>query len=281
MEESEANSMITGEGNSNGLQEYPIQARLEETNQLIKKLSEEKLDTAEKSERDYIGNRLEILMKYREVEMRDRIGQVIKTLDILEVRADKLNFANNAYQQKPINASFSKPEIDYHKVHYRMIHGTHSIAKEKQLLREIKASQNAPDHDTSLSMQQLNYPTCWWHRSLGYETDPKKAKDGLTEVKQHELERDTTIANATVKGRIWNSMGSKSALQHQIKALRIELDELRKKLLEIRSNITRLKNQLRAADKGIDCFKKQYEVIDGKKVKAHLQLHALIEGTTK
>ena len=46
--------------------------------------------------------------------MRDRIEEVIKKLDILQVRADKLHFANNAYQEKPIHASFSKQEIDNH-----------------------------------------------------------------------------------------------------------------------------------------------------------------------
>ena len=59
--------------------------------------------------------------------------------------------------------------------------------------------------------------TYWWHRSLRYETDPKKAKDLLRKIKKYEWDRDATIANAPVKGSVWNSMGSKKDLQDQIK----------------------------------------------------------------
>lgn len=62
--------------------------------------------------------------------------------------------------------------------------------------------------------------TWWgWHSSLRYETDQNKAKDRLREIKQYEWDRDRTIANAAVKGKIWNSLGSKKALQNQIKVI--------------------------------------------------------------
>lgn len=54
------------------------------------------------------------------------------------------------------------------------------------------------------------------------------------------------------------------------------MDELRKSLLEIRSNAARVKRQLGAADKEINRLKKQYAVIGRKKTIAHLRLQALL-----
>ena len=48
------------------------------------------------------------------MEVKDFVAQTRKKMDVLEVRLDKLHFANNAYQDKPIHACFSKQEIDNH-----------------------------------------------------------------------------------------------------------------------------------------------------------------------
>lgn len=152
--ESEANLVVTREGNSRsttGLQEATTQLRMEEIKELIQKLSQEKLEIAKQVDertvindliiivtsslaclfisfyiymyiailfqvqfdRYHIDNKLELL-SCREDGMRDTVGQVRKRLEILEMRVDKLHFANNAYQEKPIRACFSKREIDNH-----------------------------------------------------------------------------------------------------------------------------------------------------------------------
>nr|XP_048331885.1 uncharacterized protein LOC107420016 [Ziziphus jujuba var. spinosa] len=123
-------------------------------------------------------------------------------------------------------------------------------------------------------MQQIKYATWWWHRSLRYEKDQKKAKDGLREIKQHEWCRDRAIANATVKGQIWNSLGSKKALRDQIEVLRTDLEESRKRHLEIRANITSVKKELKGVDREFNFLKKQIVDIDRKKLEAHLLVHA-------
>ncbi|XP_060673402.1 uncharacterized protein LOC107420016 isoform X3 [Ziziphus jujuba] len=208
------------------------------------------------------------------------MSRLRKELDILEMCEDKLHFANNAYQVKPMSASFSNQQLDNHKAHYRMLHGTDSIAKEKQLLREVRAGQDSPEDETSLSMQQIKYATWWWHRSLRYEKDQKKAKDGLREIKQHEWCRDRAIANATVKGQIWNSLGSKKALRDQIEVLRTDLEESRKRHLEIRANITSVKKELKGVDREFNFLKKQIVDIDRKKLEAHLLVHAQLKEIT-
>ncbi|KAH7523834.1 hypothetical protein FEM48_Zijuj06G0054000 [Ziziphus jujuba var. spinosa] len=231
MEDAEAynNLTLTSQGDDS-----IIQLRIEETKKLIQKLSQEKFEITTKMkektfDRNHICNRLERL-SYHEEGIRETMSRLRKELDILEMCEDKLHFANNAYQVKPMSASFSNQQLDNH--------------------------------------------TWWWHRSLRYEKDQKKAKDGLREIKQHEWCRDRAIANATVKGQIWNSLGSKKALRDQIEVLRTDLEESRKRHLEIRANITSVKKELKGVDREFNFLKKQIVDIDRKKLEAHLLVHA-------
>ncbi|KAK9946251.1 hypothetical protein M0R45_011725 [Rubus argutus] len=64
-----------------------------------------------------------------------------KKMDALQLFLRKLGFTDNAYQKKPIQSYLSAQEMSKHNLHFRMVHGSKSLAKEKQVLKEFKVKE--------------------------------------------------------------------------------------------------------------------------------------------
>ncbi|PON71712.1 hypothetical protein PanWU01x14_071670 [Parasponia andersonii] len=158
---------------------------------LINKLYQEKLDIIHKQEiegyRNYISYELQALY-HREAQIVHKMTQNWKKLDIFKSFLDKLNLANN-YEGESTQSDLSREEVDKHKLHFRIRHGTtNSLVKEKQLFKRIKAGQQMDVVDYSSRKDGVNNLKLHFHirdgstSSLGREKQPCKKKAGQRQV---------------------------------------------------------------------------------------------------
>uniref|UniRef100_A0A6N2M099 Uncharacterized protein n=1 Tax=Salix viminalis TaxID=40686 RepID=A0A6N2M099_SALVM len=178
-----------------------------------------------------------------------------KPQEHLQLALDKLSFANSAYQDREINSCFVADDINYRNLNFKMLHGSKNLAAEKKILREIKASEKGKIvslwsslTEIDNSIYRLRYTPCYpSHDSAGGD------KQMLKEMKQLEIAREKAVANASVKGKIWNSLGTKKALQEEFKSDR---EEVLSRLRILHEREKRLK----------------YDMVWRKKPQEHLQL---------
>ncbi|KAJ6360854.1 hypothetical protein OIU77_004805 [Salix suchowensis] len=176
-----------------------------------------------------------------------------KPQEHLQLALDKLSFANSAYQDREINSCFVADDINYRNLNFKMLHGSKNLAAEKKILREIKASEKGKIvslwsslKEIDKSIYRLRYPPCYpSHDSAGGD------KQMLKEMKQLEIAREKAVANASMKGKIWNSLGTKKALQEEFKIKDKELEDIKKEHLLLKPDIKKADKELQRVQKDI------------------------------
>ncbi|KAJ6763859.1 RNA-BINDING PROTEIN YLMH-RELATED [Salix purpurea] len=142
-----------------------------------------------------------------------------KPQEHLQLALDKLSFANSAYQDREINSCLVADDINYRNLNFKMLHGSKNLAADKKILREIKASEKGKIVSLWSSLKEIDnsiYPLRY-RRCYPSRASAVGDKQILKEMKQLEIAREKVLANASVKGKIWNSLGTKKALQEEFK----------------------------------------------------------------
>ncbi|XP_025012893.1 proton pump-interactor 1 [Ricinus communis] len=230
---------------------------------IVMKIEERKLD------RDNIIRRLECLM-YRYQSLRYNAASHKKKMEPLQLALDKLSFTNNAYHDKAIKSCLFEDEIHFNNLHFRMLHGRSSLAEEKRLLKKTRKSQQKEAIGSCSTLEELNHSiSCLFYRSGCYSNDEVRRKQVLEEINQLKRTREQVIANAAVKGRIWNSLESKEIIQGKINLAGKESEEIRKKCLEVRARIKLVEKRLEAIDKDVISLQKQLIAANQRKGRAY------------
>ncbi|KAH0990193.1 hypothetical protein GBA52_001676 [Prunus armeniaca] len=223
-----------------------------------------------------------------ELNLKARIEEAEKLL--AKIRQDKLELAEDIAQRVKLN--------------FRMGHGTKSLAKEKQLLKQINVSQKEgvclfSSFEEEYHMLPEYYS--WRHYERRYQTNQRNiVKYRLRQIQQLKWQRESlavllqgqwdeaianasgnanayanSAANAIAKGKIWDSLGSKKSLLEQIEVTGKAIDGLTKLLLAVRPKINQVENELKVAEKEIETLQKKLQWIDQKKDEAHQCIHKL------
>lgn len=243
---------------------------------------------------------------YKDSALRERAGGSTKNLNFLQLTLDKLQFANKAYRERPFKSCSSNrmldtqkgsldllqlalqklyskvgsdwkrsdcscsslQELDKNKLHFRMLHGTNTLAKEKQLLKEINAGQQKC-FSSCFSLNDLNQAIWRFHPyDWRYQRDPDEERISKEKNELIHLQ-EKAIANAAVKGKQWNSLGSKQAIQEKAKLIGTELDEIRGEILSQGAIIKRVKRQLEKVRQDIKSLQKQLAAACQRKQEAY------------
>ncbi|KAJ6884882.1 hypothetical protein NC652_031780 [Populus alba x Populus x berolinensis] len=219
--------------------------RIEEAEILVKSLNERRLEVDKKiaerrSDREDIISRLRILHE-REKRLKDGVVLRKQQQGHLLVALDKLGFTNSAYQDREINLCLVDDDINCRNLNFKLLHGSKNLAAEKKLLREIKASEK--------------------------------------EIQHLEIAKEKAIANATVKGKIWNSLGTKKALHEEIKVslnnkIKIKFIFLHppKQHLFLKAIIKKVEKKLPAVEKRIISLEQQLAHLRRQKDEANKHL---------
>lgn len=257
--------------------------RIEEAEILIRSLNERRLEVDKKiaerrSDREYIISRLKIL---HEREKRLEYDMVLrkKQQGHLQAALDKLSFTNSAYQDREINSCLVADDINCRNLNFKLLHGSKNLAAEKKLLREIKASEKGKTVSLWSSLKEIDSSICPLNYQLlrgCYNASTVGDKSILKEIQHLEIAKEKAIANATVKGKIWNSLGTKKALQEEIKFHAKELVDLRKQHLFLKASIKEVEEKLPAVEKRIISLERQLAHLRRQKDEAyeHLINHA-------
>ncbi|CAN6721898.1 unnamed protein product [Malus baccata var. baccata] len=173
------------------------------------------------------------------------------------------------------------------KMNFRMGHGTNSLEEENKLLKEMNARQKEGaglfpslegdcytprDVDVRLlplneCMYEMNQRSIIQHRLRQIEEIKwQSARPGILFQSQwgepvgHASDTANAAANAVAnpKGRIWDSLRSKKALQEQIKISREKVDELTKSLLTFRHGpiFKEVESELKVIERDIESTRK-------------------------
>ncbi|GMY10121.1 proton pump-interactor BIP131-like, partial [Fagus crenata] len=252
-----------------------LEARIEEAEKLNEKLKQDIFQISSElkqrmADRDCVLYKLHDLNS-KECRIREIVAGKRNELDLLQHTLDKLCFANNAYQGRAIKSCSSQGELDTHKLHFRMQHGRNSLAEEKQLLKEIKASQQKSINSSCVSLDDLNHAMFWYHYDPRWLFN-KKVEDKeriIRERNQLICLQEKAIANAVVKGKLWNSFGSKQAIHDKVKLKVTELDGLRKEVLPLRANIKKVEKELHTIKNDVKSLQKQLKVTQDRKGEVH------------
>ncbi|KAJ7981474.1 proton pump-interactor 1-like [Quillaja saponaria] len=138
-------------------------------------------------------------------------------------------------------------QLDDHKLNFSMLHGSRSLAEEKQLLRQRSMSQQR--HVASfVSVEVLGYII----KSNYYQ---KKCEKLLMEVKKFKLANE----NGAVKCKNRNSKGLKEAIRDQIKVICDEFMDIRKKQLALKTKVRHTEKEVEAINRDVCSLKKQLE----------------------
>ncbi|BFG18114.1 hypothetical protein CerSpe_043880 [Prunus speciosa] len=324
MEELEANCMqmapvLESEGDNNRLQEVGglikdvaaeelnLKARIEEAEKLLAKIRQDKLELAEDIAQRVCDRRCTLLPR---LDCLISYGRGLKYCLTLErekmniLQLSLLRFTDKASQRKPIQPCLPGEEISKRKLNFRMGHGTKSLAKEKQLLKQINVSQKeGVSLFSSLEEEYHMLPEyySWRHYERQYQTNQRNiVQYRLRQIQQLKSQRESlavllqgqwdeaianasgnanananSAANAIAKGKIWDSLGSKKSLLEQIKVTCKAIDGLTKLLLAVRPKINQVENELKVAEKDIETLQKKLPWIDQKKDEAHQCIHKL------
>ncbi|CAB4296635.1 unnamed protein product [Prunus armeniaca] len=328
MEELEANCMqmaplLESEGDNNRLpevgglikdaaaEELNLKARIEEAEKLLAKIRQDKLELAEDIAQRVCDRRCTLLPRLNCLISYGRGLEYCLTLEREKMNILQLfllRFTDKANQRKPIQPCLPGEEIAKRKLNFRMGHGTKSLAKEKQLLKQINVSQKeGVCLFSSLEEEYHMLPEyySWRHYERRYQTNQRNiVKYRLRQIQQLKWQRESlavllqgqwdeaianasgnanayansaanAAANAIAKGKIWDSLGSKKSLLEQIKVTGKAIDGLTKLLLAVRPKINQVENELKVAEKEIETLQKKLQWIDQKKDEAHQCIHKL------
>ncbi|KAM2021089.1 hypothetical protein ACFX16_043150 [Malus domestica] len=282
----------SGEPNSN--------ARIKHAQMLAAKTSRDKFEldkalTKKTCDRNQLKepNKHERRLKFCLATMREK-------MNILQLFL--LHFGNRAHQGNPMKPFLPREEIAKHKMNFRMVHETNSLAEEKKLLKEINARQKEVVDSVSPLGKNRYFPPSIDTRHLRLdeyfmvinprnvvenclrqiqELKWRSARSGIIFQSQWDGEAIADHASydanaaaysiANAKGKIWDSLSSKKALQEQIRVTAKEMDELTKSLAALRrgQNIKRAGRKLKVVERDIECLKKKMTLMDQKKDEAY------------
>ncbi|KAK0591255.1 hypothetical protein LWI29_037562 [Acer saccharum] len=222
-----------------------VRYKIEETQKLIAKISEEELLFFEKHGKR-ISDRYRLLSsRYRKLcyhDSRYTHGQITWKLDHLQEALDKLNFAKNANQRIAINSCTSREVTNF------MLHKPNNSAAKKQLLREINEGQQRVAVGSLPSEEKLSEFIWWSYNKIESQNNHKVRNTILKEIKQFEDEEKKAVANANAKGK--NLLVSRKAIQDQIRLINKISEELRKERLKETA-------ELEVVDKDINFLRKK------------------------
>ncbi|EEF44418.1 hypothetical protein RCOM_1174050 [Ricinus communis] len=189
--------------------------------------------------------RLDIVMKIEERKL-DR-DNIIRRLECLMYRYQSLryNAASHKKKMEPLQLALDKLSFTNNAYHDKAI---------KSCLFEDEIHFNI---------------SCLFYRSGCYSNDEVRRKQVLEEINQLKRTREQVIANAAVKGRIWNSLESKEIIQGKINLAGKESEEIRKKCLEVRARIKLVEKRLEAIDKDVISLQKQLIAANQRKGRAY------------
>ncbi|KAL5861073.1 hypothetical protein ACOSQ4_002369 [Xanthoceras sorbifolium] len=160
--------------------------------------------------------------------IRSPIDELKWELDHLQEALDKLNFAKNANQRIAIKSCSSRELTNF------MLHRPNNLAAKKQLSREINEGQQQRGAAVGSisSVEELNTFIRLLHRKIESLRNNEVRNTILKEIKQFEHVEKKAISNANVKGKNGNPLGSRKAIQDQIRLINKISEELRKERLE-------------------------------------------------
>ncbi|XP_004291062.1 PREDICTED: uncharacterized protein LOC101291396 [Fragaria vesca subsp. vesca] len=158
-------------------------------------------------------------------------------------------------------AEMSQDKLRF-KYSLQMVHGSKSLTKEKQLLKDMKLSQ-----------QDDKFVTFWTQLEQELEMQLRKVilKPLLITMESTEMwnckasdydamVKNNVNANAAWKGIISSSSGLKKALQEKVKVASERIEELRKTLLALGLGkiISQVERESEAMKRGIDSWRKRF-----------------------
>ncbi|XP_023514978.1 proton pump-interactor BIP103-like [Cucurbita pepo subsp. pepo] len=195
------------------------------------------------------------------------------SLDFLYPSLDKLTFANNAYRGKSVNSCLSVGEVDKQKLCFLMVHGCKNMGDERKLLREVDAMQGK---DGGMTLDELRAPIQHLQQrlSINYVAHAEIDENAHSELilnaeKQHEIIRETALANAVVNGKLWNSLGSKKSIQQQVQELNNRSCELRERQREVNAKVKKVNKEVKMIEKDIGSLQKVFTYANRKKDEAY------------
>ncbi|KAA3485536.1 Nicotinamide N-methyltransferase-like protein [Gossypium australe] len=212
-------------------------------------------------------------LEYKEKGFRSMGTAKGKQMAALKRDLDKLTFANSAYKERSIN---TQGMIDSHNLCFRMHHEAGNMVKEKKLLKEVNAGQKGLNDSGPSVVEEISY-RIWrlkWDIRRNYFI-PRPAI--RVDEEQLEWARDKAIANAPIKGKIWNSLPSKNVIKQQIKAMEEALNKDRKEHMQIRGEIEVVKREINGVKKSITSLKRQLLDVRRRKGKAYKVILKLIK----
>ncbi|XP_024162453.1 uncharacterized protein LOC112169625 isoform X2 [Rosa chinensis] len=283
-----------------------LEVKIKEAKKLIAKMAQDKLQfTYTLEEKIFDQFSLESWLRYLNAQ-NDRLKYLLikemKKMDLLQMLVDKIRCTDNTYQKNSIKECLSAQEMNNHKLHCQMVHGSKSLRKEKQLLEDMKLSQQ---EDKFVSFwTQLEEQLGVYHADWRF--DPMKqilllhhqmpvliitgdaVKDRIIEFRDLEwriqscgvalrneyeaIAINNVNGKSAVKGKTWTPLGSKKALQEQVKVAGKKIDELRKTQLALGLGkiISQVERESEAMKRGIDSWRKKFPELNQRKDKLYL-----------
>ncbi|KDP20106.1 hypothetical protein JCGZ_05875 [Jatropha curcas] len=226
--------------------------RIEEAEKLIQSMARERHEISfqieeKQFDRDKEISNLECLFK-KERGVRWAFVWQKRIIDFIQQALKKPCFASKVCQQTAIKSLLTKEEDNFYNLHFQILHGTNSTAEEKQLIREIDQSQGREAGDSCLSNEDLETFISWF---FCYRQSIRKDEDWLSlllgVIEKKECTRKA-IANVALKGMIWDSFGSKKAIQEEINLREKELEEIKKELMELKTKIRHVERCIKAIE---------------------------------
>ncbi|KDP35272.1 hypothetical protein JCGZ_09431 [Jatropha curcas] len=204
--------------------------RIEELEKLINCINLERLELYKKlEERQFERNeerlRMERLLK-RESELKTDLLWQKRKLLLLQHAVSKPSFADNAYRERAIRSCSSMEEetsfqarMRARNLRFHLLHGTNTLAKEREIFRETNNESPNGASDSSLS-EEDPIDLIWqlyWHSWQWPKNEQVWIRQIHEEVKLLKWTKEKSIANAAAKASIWDAFGSKQTLQEKIK----------------------------------------------------------------
>ncbi|KAF9670761.1 hypothetical protein SADUNF_Sadunf13G0102400 [Salix dunnii] len=179
------------------------------------------------------------------------------------------------YEDPDSRFSIKEAKILIKKLEFQNATWSKNLAVEKKILREIKASEKVVSLWSSLkeinnSIYSLRYRLCYPYRASAVGD-----KQILKQMKQLEIAKEKAIANASVKGKIWNSLGTKKALQEEFKIKHNELGNIKKEHLLLKHDIKKVEKELQKVEKDFISLLHQLAHLRRRKEEAYRQIALL------
>ncbi|XP_068313738.1 uncharacterized protein [Pyrus communis] len=284
-------------------EEITIKGRIQEVEKLAAKICQDKIELNEDIEKRKCDRssglfRLEDL---NEKGLKSRLAVEREKMNILQLFL--LRLTNKAPQGKPEKPFMPREKISKHKMNFRMVHGTNSLADEKQLVKEMNMRRK---EDTAGSFSPLGRDyyyyippplvTTYYLRHLSAVQYLRNQRSimhhRLRQIQELQWQGDrpgivferqwdeaiaeerasanpNAAANAIATARIWDSLSSKKALQEQIKVTGEKIEELTKSLTAVRPKVRKVERELKAIERDMEILEKKLPLIDQRKDEAY------------